>query len=362
MKSVGKGALLAGIMMILSGCAAKQWSDQQYGTNYGDAPAPSPIGVPAYVPEYGSSNAAAATMPTGAVTDAAIKIGTPYDVGGKQYVPADDPMYDDVGYASWYGPEMAGRQTANGEYFNPTGISTAHKTLPLPSYVEVTRLDTGQTILVRVNDRGPFAGDRVIDLSEGAARQLGIVDQGSVGVRVRRVTPPESERAALRAGRAVPYRLATPPELLELLNGKLGAAPRPIVERPSANRAPAPSNSGGRFIVEGGAPSVPANTSGYGTSYDATYGAAPAPVSVPVSAAPRPAAAASGGYVVQIGSFSSRARADELATRSGASVQPSEDGRLFRVRMGPYRTEAEAQKALEMVKAKGYPNARVFAD
>src|SRR3546814_10286294 len=99
-------------------------------------------------------------------------------------------------------------------------LSAAHKTLPLPSYVEVTALDTGRTILVRVNDRGPMANDRLIDLSRGAAEQLGLAD-GVTGVRVRRVNPPKAERLRLRAGKAVPDRLATPDSLLAILRRKL---------------------------------------------------------------------------------------------------------------------------------------------
>ena len=97
---------------------------------------------------------------------------------GTTYTPAADAAYDRVGYATWYGPE-SGNQTANGERFRPDGITAAHTTLPLPTYVEVTALDTGRRIVVRVNDRGPFAGgSRIIDLSRGAAEQLGVRAQG----------------------------------------------------------------------------------------------------------------------------------------------------------------------------------------
>jgi hypothetical protein len=103
------------------------------------------------------------------VSDVPVRVGKPYAVRGTTYVPAADPSYDMLGYASWYGSE-SGNQTANGERFRPKAVSAAHTTLPLPSYVEVTSLDSGRTILVRVNDRGPFAGrGRIIDLSRGAA-------------------------------------------------------------------------------------------------------------------------------------------------------------------------------------------------
>lgn len=136
------------------------------------------------------------------VSDAAVKIGAPYRVRGLTYTPAADPSYDMLGMASWYGSE-SGRRTANGERFRPGGVSAAHTTLPLPSYVEVTALDTGRRILVRVNDRGPFAGrGRILDLSRGAAEALGMRGTGVVPVRVRVVLPSERDRARLRRGKA----------------------------------------------------------------------------------------------------------------------------------------------------------------
>ncbi|MGT2513877.1 septal ring lytic transglycosylase RlpA family protein [Sphingomonas panni] len=136
------------------------------------------------------------------VSDARVKIGAPYRVRGMTYTPAADPTYDMLGLASWYGSE-SGRRTANGERFRPTGVSAAHTTLPLPSYVEVTALDTGRRILVRVNDRGPFTGrGRILDLSRGAAEALGVRGAGVVPVRVRVVSPDERDRARLRRGKA----------------------------------------------------------------------------------------------------------------------------------------------------------------
>ena len=145
------------------------------------------------------------------VSDEPVMIGAPYSVGKVTYTPEDAPNYDAVGYAGWYGEELQGNKTANGETFVPEAITAAHQTLPLPSYVEVTALDTGRTILVRVNDRGPFANDRIIDLSRGAAEQLGVIGDGAAAVRVRRVSPPDQERVALRSHGRVAERLETPP-------------------------------------------------------------------------------------------------------------------------------------------------------
>ncbi len=137
-----------------------------------------------------------------AVSDTPVRVGPPYKVRGVTYTPASQPGYDVLGYATWYGNE-SGNQVANGERFRPNWITGAHKTLPLPSYVEVTSLDTGRRIVVRVNDRGPYGESaRVIDLSRGAAEALGIRSKGKAAVRVRVIEPPEKDRAALRKGKA----------------------------------------------------------------------------------------------------------------------------------------------------------------
>lgn len=135
------------------------------------------------------------------VADAPVRIGPAYVIRGTTYVPAAAPSYDAVGYASWYGSE-SGNRTANGEQFRPGWITAAHTTLPLPTYVEVTALDTGRRIIVRVNDRGPFALERIIDLSRGAAEELGMKTQGHAPVRVRRVDPSGKDRKRLREGKA----------------------------------------------------------------------------------------------------------------------------------------------------------------
>lgn len=113
----------------------------------------------------------------------------PYQVGGKWYTPRYDPDYDEKGIASWYGEQFHNRNTANGEVFDMDLITAAHKTLPLPSIVEVTDLDTGKKIRVRVNDRGPFVDGRIIDLSKGAAKKLGTYQRGVARVRVRYIGP-----------------------------------------------------------------------------------------------------------------------------------------------------------------------------
>jgi rare lipoprotein A len=114
-------------------------------------------------------------------------VGKPYMVRGRTYVPAEDPSYRADGIASWYGPDFHGGLTANGERYDMNGISAAHPTMSLPSYARVTNLDNGRSIIVRVNNRGPFVRNRLVDLSVGAARALDFYHHGTARVRVEYV-------------------------------------------------------------------------------------------------------------------------------------------------------------------------------
>lgn len=117
------------------------------------------------------------------------KVGEPYQVGGRWYNPRQQPEYDRIGIASWYGNDFHGRHTANGEVFDMHALTAAHPTLPLPSYAYVTNLSNNRTILVRINDRGPYVGERMIDLSRESARALGLLGGGTGRVRVRYAGP-----------------------------------------------------------------------------------------------------------------------------------------------------------------------------
>ncbi len=304
----------------------------------------------------GSSQGRISSAPsaTAAVSDEIVKIGDTYKVGGKSYTPEDVTDYDETGYASWYGEELAGQPTANGEIFTPSRVSAAHKTLPLPSYVEVTALETGRTILVRVNDRGPFANDRLIDLSRGAAEQLGIVDQGVAGVRVRRVFPPQDERAQLRAGRPANLRPDTSEGLLTVLRQRLAALPKPVVPERRVTRAPAQAPAprapsaqtrSGRFVIE---------------NSDGTVTQRPVVQRPGNSTGNNRVDIANTVFVVQVAAFSSRSRADALAKEIGAKVFPSEDNSIWRVRYGPYANASAAESDLQKVRQNGYPNARIL--
>jgi rare lipoprotein A len=114
-------------------------------------------------------------------------IGNPYKIAGRWFAPEDNPQYDEVGLASWYGDAFHGRLTANGEVFDSGSLSAAHPTLPLPTYVRVTNLENDRSVIVRVNDRGPFAHSRLIDVSEKTAELLGFKRAGTAKVRVQYV-------------------------------------------------------------------------------------------------------------------------------------------------------------------------------
>lgn len=131
---------------------------------------------------------------------------SPYVVFGKQYYPIPDARrYHAIGPASWYGTKFHGQATANGETYDLYGMTAAHKTLPLPSYVRVTNLDNGKSAIVRVNDRGPFYSDRIIDLSFAAAKKLGYAENGTARVKVEGIDPHEWWA---QQGRPVPLVLA----------------------------------------------------------------------------------------------------------------------------------------------------------
>jgi rare lipoprotein A len=115
------------------------------------------------------------------------RVGQSYTIAGRVYFPEENPHYRAEGLASWYGDDFHGRETANGEIFDLNGLSAAHPTLPLPSYVRVTNLSNGRSVIVRVNDRGPYKGDRIIDVSVKTAKLLGFLERGTASVRVEYV-------------------------------------------------------------------------------------------------------------------------------------------------------------------------------
>lgn len=177
----------------------------------------------------GGARSGGGRMPV--VTDPApIVSGTmrPYQVRGRWYRPEEQPNYDETGMASWYGAQFNGRPTATGERFDMNALTAAHKTLPLPGLVEVTNTANGRTIVVRVNDRGPFVDNRIIDLSRGSAEALGLLERGVGEVRVRYL----GRAPRLGAGRTVQYAAAAPT---------------------SPARRPQPSSETGSYWIQAGA-------------------------------------------------------------------------------------------------------------
>jgi rare lipoprotein A len=177
----------------------------------------------------------------------------PYEVNGVRYTPHDQPGYDKVGLASWYGQESPHRTTADGERFDSNVASAAHTTLPLPCLVEVTDLDNGHRIQVRVNDRGPFARGRILDLSRQAAKDLGFYGKGMARVRVRYLGP-----APLAGGGALYARARVAPTPAPAL-AVAAATPTPgavrvqagaFAERANAERAAARLAAEGTSSIE----------------------------------------------------------------------------------------------------------------
>jgi rare lipoprotein A len=261
-------------------------------------------------------------------------------VAGVTYTPEDVLNYDEVGFLA-------------GDAAGGSAVSGSHHTLPLPSYVEVTSLETGRTILVRLERRGPMNGHELVALSPGAMEQLEAAPGGAV--RVRRVNPPEDHRAPLRAGGPAPLRMDTPIPLVEVLRRKLPApnsvalvlaAPQMAAE-PVTDPDPAmPGPAVGQPASADPRPLLPLDPQGSGIG-----------TSTPVATSQPPAPLES-GFMVQAAAFSTAERAQSAATALGGDV--SRSGRYFRVRTGPFATRGEAEASLAKVRAAGYTDARIF--
>jgi rare lipoprotein A len=209
------------------------------------------------------------------------KLGRPYELNGRTYVPAEDPNYRSEGIASWYGPDFHGKPTANGETFDMNGISAAHPTLPMPSYLRVTNLANGRSIIVRINDRGPYAKERVTDLSVGAAKALGFFDQGLARVRIEYVgraplggSDDRMLLATLRYGSPAPVPslarvAAAAPFALPSNDRAAGRGDRPLAlgspPATAAQRPSAPAAGAARPVVRAPSPSEPPAAYGLAT-------------------------------------------------------------------------------------------------
>ena len=320
------------------------------------------------------------------------KVGNPYQVEGKWYYPKVDLAYDERGVASWYGPNFHGKKTANGEIFDMTLISAAHKTLPMPSVVRVTNLENGRSLIIRLNDRGPFVRGRIIDLSRRAAELLGFSNKGTAMVHVR-LLQDESRRAALKAGASgknliafgAPAPTAAPsiPVSVEVLAPGENVAvsmspPQPNTRVAVAgNRPPAaPPPYGAMTAVTSNAPQpAPALAVSPAPVEPAANNEAARPAPIDIAALPsrekvemRPVGNQPNIFV-QAGAFRKyinanrlRARLTVLGHRVNVSQVYVTNQPFFRVRLGPLRTVEDADMALENVVSLGYPEARIVVD
>jgi peptidoglycan lytic transglycosylase len=272
------------------------------------------------------------------------KVGMPYQVAGVWYYPQEQTSYNETGIASWYGSQYHGRLTADGELFDRAAITGAHPTLPMPVNVRVTNLENGKSIVVRVNDRGPFVNGRIIDLSERAADLLGYRTKGTARVRVTYLG-----RASLR-----------------------GLGPATAAEETPLEVAQAVPAAPTRTVVAASLPQIP----GIAVAAPRPVAALPRPVAQPVSMVQ---AAIPDGIVtelpvpdstaifVQVGAFTSAANAGSVAVKLyglGARVFPGvKDGQpIYRVRIGPFQDVDSADAVLGQVQGLGHTDVQIVVE
>ena len=295
------------------------------------------------------------------------KVGQPYSIDGVTYVPMEEFQHVETGVASWYGPGFHGKNTANGETYDQHDRTAAHRTLQMPSVLRVTNLENGQSTVVRVNDRGPFARSRILDVSQVAAEELGMTRNGTARVRIDQLEAESQavKQIAISGGGPSEQRAA----IENYAAGRRGSpsvtataqAPQPSPPPPP----PAPTPSPPPFV-----PPPPVPTPAVTVYPSSPGGNAPSIASIATAAAsPQPAPAASGGaFYVQTGAFSTAGNAEKqrgMITSYGSVEisQASSAGReIYRVRLGPYTTQEAAGIVADRLKRSGYGDARVVAD
>ncbi|WP_323761240.1 septal ring lytic transglycosylase RlpA family protein [Maricaulis sp.] len=289
----------------------------------------------------GGTRASGSTDPSGliAASSAHQKIGRAYTVAGRTYRPRRDDRYDETGIASWYGPNFHGRPTANGERFDQHAMTAAHTTLPIPSIVEVTNLENGRSVIVRLNDRGPFVEDRLIDLSRAAATELDYIGSGLARVRVRYLGPAHEDGA--------------PPNRVYHANADPAPAQRPapvqVAEAAPAHVAPVAAPPA---LHSQSAPEP--LTRPAGSMSGNTVGSS---LAVPVT----------GQYSLQLGAFSDPANAEAFVRRlDGAGdiwIEPGQSGGgpVWRVFFGRWTDRTAAQAARVSLSDHGIHDSRIVA-
>jgi rare lipoprotein A len=287
-------------------------------------------------------------------------IGQPYQIAGAWYTPREDSSYDRVGNASWYGELFHGRRTANGEIYDMDRITAAHPTLPLPVYARVTNLNNGRSIVVRINDRGPYAHDRIIDLSRRSAELLGFRSRGTATVRVKYLG-----RAPLNGDDTYERRYLASQSWVQVA-AKGGASKNGVttvaMQSIAAETLPVenPDNLARRWAETkpGDALAPRATNSASEASSPQTTASLPRKPSV---------VARAGGPMIQAGSFKNKDNAErahqvlsEIAQVEVAEISVN-GAAYFRVRVGPFANMAEARAALAKVAGAGYQGAKLLA-
>lgn len=291
------------------------------------------------------------------------KVGNPYKVNGRWFRPKEDPSYDRVGIASWYGELFHGRYTANGEVFDMDALTAAHPTMPLPSYAEVTNLGNGRRIVVRVNDRGPYAHNRIIDLSKRSAHALGIYTAGTGKVRVRYLG-----KAPLNGDDSYERRVLASQPWARMVSNYRPAHPGAAIDiaaiRAEERKVAMPRRRPEPVVLAAvaEAPAAPRAASAGNVSEPA----APATAAVRHDMDPHPNATGRQNLVfVQAGSFRSESNAQAVRERlrelGPVHVFPAEvAGAIwYRVRLGPFSEDERANETLEKVVAAGAPGASI---
>lgn len=277
------------------------------------------------------------------------KVGQPYQVAGVWYYPREQPDYDETGLASWYGGDFHGKYTANGDLYDMNALTAAHKTLPMPVKVRVTNLENGRSILLTVNDRGPFVNGRIIDVSRRAAQLLGFSAAGTAPVRVQ-------VQDGSKAGTFVAARAQTSAEEKALVTAAPASGvsssvlPGSVTDPKMKSAAPARAQGA---PLEIGREQVIASASAEKADPEVEF---------------RPVPATRNLYV-QAGAFRERVNAERLRgrlLRTEPGFQVSQiivDGKaFFRVRAGPLATVELADKTLARVIAAGQPGAQIIVD
>jgi rare lipoprotein A len=284
------------------------------------------------------------------------QVGKPYQIAGVWYAPHEDPSYDRVGSASWYGELFHGRRTANGEIYDMDRLSAAHPTLPLPVYARVTNLNNGRTIVVRVNDRGPYARDRIMDLSRRSAELLGFRNHGTATVRVKYLG-----RAPLSGDDSYERRYLANQSWVQF--AAKGKSPNMALTKIAKQETlPAENPENLALPWKAAAPrTVPAQADPGWRS--AAKSAATAPQDT--AAIPRDRIGAqAGGLLIQAGSFKSKENADRarkvLSAIASVDIDAITVGNevYYRVRLGPFAEVAAAKAALVKVTQAGYQGAK----